>query len=118
MRRYVAFLLALLVLLQASWAAAANYCEHEEVTQQQGVHFGHHAHSHAASDTADKPGAKSLLFAADLEHGHCHLSPIALPAIAALAVAESVDEGPSSDLACRVETFIPEGLDRPNWLRA
>ncbi len=118
MRRCVVFLLALLVLLQASWAAAASYCEHEEVTQRQGAHFGHHAHSHAASETTGKPGAKSMLLAADLEHGHCHLSPIALPAIDALAVMESVDDGPSADLACRVETFIPEGLDRPNWLRA
>lgn len=110
--------LALLVLLQTSWVAAAGYCGHERLTPQQGAHFGHHAHAHEHAEPAGQADGQGKLMAEELQHGHCHLSQLALPVIDTPALAASGELGPCADQACRVDTFIPEGPDRPNWLRA
>lgn len=44
MRKVLAILLISLLSLQASWAAAASYCRHEQGAAAR--HFGHHEHSH------------------------------------------------------------------------
>lgn len=57
MRRFVALLLLVLLPLQAIWAAAAPYCQHEAEAASR--HIGHHQpeHSHApAADAADVHG--------------------------------------------------------------
>ncbi len=118
MRRCIVFILALLVLTQFSWATAASYCGHEETTPKHRPHFGHHAHSHGAEETAGKPAVKSVLLAADLDHGHCHLSPAALAPNDSFVISEPGSTPPSADRPCLVESFVPDGLERPNWLRA
>jgi len=118
MRRCIVFFLTLLVLAQFSWATAASYCGHEETTPKQRTHFGHHPHSHGAEETAGKPAVKSVLLAADLDHGHCHLSPAALAPTYCLVVTVSGCATPPADQPCLVESFVPDGLERPNWLRA
>ena len=117
MRRCIVFFLALLVLAQFSWATAASYCEHEETAPKQRTHFGHHAHSHDADETAGKPAVKSALLAADLDHGHCHLSPVALALNDGFVVVEPLRSAPPADRPCLAESFVPDGLERPNWLR-
>lgn len=118
MRRCIVFLLALLVMAQFSWATAASYCEHEETTPRQSTHFGHHAHSHDVNETAGKPAVKRLLLAADLDHGHCHLSPVALAPNDGFVITEPARSVPPTDRPCLAESFVPDGLERPNWLRA
>ena len=44
MRKVLAILLISLLSLQASWAAAASYCRHEQGAAAR--HFGHHEHQH------------------------------------------------------------------------
>ncbi len=44
MRKLLAILLIMLLSLQASWAAAASYCRHEQDAPAR--HFGHHEHQH------------------------------------------------------------------------
>lgn len=45
MRRFVSVVLMLVLLLQASWSAAAAVCQHEPVAAES--HFGHHVHPDA-----------------------------------------------------------------------
>jgi len=80
MRRIVALLLLVLLPLQAIWAAAAPYCQHEDEVASH--HIGHHLpeHPHAAptaSDAADGPDAHGspddLADEAGSTHGHCHV---------------------------------------------
>ena len=42
MRRFLSVVLMLVLLLQASWSAAAAVCQHEPVALE--AHFGHHVH--------------------------------------------------------------------------
>nr|WP_316640057.1 hypothetical protein [uncultured Roseateles sp.] len=118
MRRCIVFFLTLFLLTQFSWATAAGYCGHEETTPKHGTHFGHHAHAHGAEETAGKPAAKSLLQATDLDHGHCHLSPVALATDDGPAFTATGRFAPPTDRPHLAESFVPEGLERPNWLRA
>ncbi|MEH0164841.1 cobalt-zinc-cadmium resistance protein [Paucibacter sp. JuS9] len=122
MRRCIVFLFALLVLLQFSWATAASYCGHEDSAPKHRTHFGHHAHSHEGDvntgESAGKSSAKSVLQAADLDHGHCHLNQLALAYGEGLLLPPQERSAPPTDLPCVGESFVPEGLDRPNWLRA
>jgi Zn ribbon nucleic-acid-binding protein len=69
--RYFFVLLILFVLpLQWSYAAVANYCQHEEVGAAQN-HMGHHAHQHADKTIEDK-GKKATF--ADLDCPNCQHS--------------------------------------------
>lgn len=68
MRRWFAILLLVLLPLQAIWAAAAPYCEHEQA-QAASKHLGHHEHEHQEVDVGEdeapsKPGAA---------HTDCHV---------------------------------------------
>ena len=73
MRRLFALLLIAFLPFQATWAAAAAYCQHETGTAAQ-AHFGHHEHVHA--DTGDNGGAKKAVHA---DCAVCHM--IALQAV-------------------------------------
>lgn len=77
MRRFVALLLLVLLPLQAVWAAAAPYCQHE--SDATSPHIGHHQpeHAHAtAADAADAANAADALPAqggdAPNPHSDCH----------------------------------------------
>lgn len=74
MRRFVALLLLVLLPLQALWAAAAPYCQHEGDATS--VHIGHHQpeHHHAdasasSSDDGDGPHGGT----GGAEHSDCHV---------------------------------------------
>jgi hypothetical protein len=69
MKSFFAILLLVLLPLNAAFAAAAGYCQHQQETAQ-AAHFGHHAHQHdSAADKADNSGAQI-----DPDCGFCHLS--------------------------------------------
>ena len=69
MRRFLALLLLVLLPLNAAFAAAAGYCQHQKESQQ-ATHFGHHSHQHDRS--ADKLGDTGAQV--DPDCGFCHLS--------------------------------------------
>jgi hypothetical protein len=51
MRRWIAIFFLVLFPLQAVWAAAAPYCQHEQ--EPVSFHVGHHTHEHQGADHAD-----------------------------------------------------------------
>ena len=69
MRTSLAYLLAMALCLNAAFAAAAGYCQHQKESPQ-AVHFGHHVHQHDRS--ADKvPDTGTQI---DPDCGFCNLS--------------------------------------------
>lgn len=56
--------------LQISWAAVADYCEHDQDKAAQ--HFGHHDDEHKAFSTKSDPDKQPGKF--NLGHDHCHMS--------------------------------------------
>lgn len=69
MRRFLALLLLVLLPLNAAFAAASGYCQHQKESSQ-AAHFGHHMHQHDRS--ADKvPDTGTQI---DPDCGFCHLS--------------------------------------------
>lgn len=124
MRRFLLTLLAFLMLAQSSWAAAALCCikEFQASALEAAVHLQGQAHvephePQVLGDDGDEPEARSQEVCA-LGHCHCNHSP--------LAVSPDDDLGASADGAERcppqgcaaARSHIPEGRDRPNWLRA
>lgn len=117
MRRFAALLLLCVFSLQACWAVAASYCQHESAPVA--AHLGHHAHAHQADDAkADAgPGGSgaSGAPAADLDCHACHAhhasvtpAPLAFAAApAALPPPQWVGGALPAPPAARVE--------RPNW---
>ncbi len=69
MRSCLAFLLVILLSLNATFAAAASYCQHQQESPQ-AAHFGHHTHQHDGS--ADKSSDTGTQI--DPDCGFCHLS--------------------------------------------
>jgi hypothetical protein len=69
MMRFLALLLLVLLPLNAAFAAAAGYCQHQKESTQ-AAHFGHHTHQHDSS--ADKAGNSGAQI--DPDCGFCHLS--------------------------------------------
>lgn len=113
MKRLLFVFVLLVIPLQSSWAAVAAYCKHENGVAAK--HVGHHVHKHqgASSDAAGDPprGIDSL----DGDCGFCFLgtmnfvqSSFSLPQ---LDPASSLHETPLRFHP----SFIPKGLDRPNW---
>lgn len=58
MRRFVALLLLVLLPLQAIWAAAAPYCQHE--AEAASHHIGHHQPEHAHAPAVDAADATDV----------------------------------------------------------
>lgn len=52
-----------------------------------------------------------------MDHGHCHLVHAAPASDDALGLAFEGQGAPPTERPCLAESFIPDGLDRPNWLR-
>ncbi|TXI92105.1 MAG: hypothetical protein E6Q34_06735 [Burkholderiaceae bacterium] len=75
MRRWIAIFFLVLFPLQAVWAAAAPYCQHEKGPDAQ--HFGHHAHQHTG-DAEQVPGTDGKQPGAiDNDCSVCHAGCIA-----------------------------------------
>lgn len=130
MRRWFVILLAVLLSVQFGWAAAATYCAHEAGDAALS-HFGHHAGTHADTPSKSvKPdelqkaqtGQKSVTGdqtrLADLDHGHCHLAQVAMGHDADLQIDTNNERGAHYGGEPLRSSHIPDGLDRPDWLRA
>ncbi len=117
MRRWVTILLMFLLPFQFSWAVAAGYCQHEEVS---GVsHFGHHAHQHQADEKASGSAGKHLSknggLVADGDCGFCHLS-LAKPLPEPLVQFDSVARYNADTLIVQAyRSRGPDHPERPNW---
>lgn len=119
MRRWVLCLLSLLLALQFTWAAAAGYCGHEESQPGKATHLGHHAHSHAEqAERGENPAVKAMNHATDMDHGHCHLVHAAPASQSPLGPTFSGQATQPIEQHSLAESFVPEGPERPNWLRA
>jgi len=113
MSRVVAFLLALALLFQASWAVAATYCQHENAPKA-AWHFGHHNHVHKSADGKKEPGG-SLAADDDCVFHHAAqpaIAPTLLDAIAAAAQTAVNPGGPFFSASAPARE-----PDRPQWLR-
>lgn len=75
MRRFFALLILFVLPLQWSYAAVADYCQHEEVVAAQN-HVGHHEHKHIDKTPEDKSKKASF---GDLDCPSCqHSTPAAM----------------------------------------
>ena len=115
MRKIIAILLLSLLPLQASWAAVAGYCQHEQGAATR--HLGHHEHQHhqtqkAASDEASSPINAAADLDCSLGHAGGLVAMLTEPSLSAATLpvadlAASIDPPPSS-----APLDLPE---RPNW---
>jgi len=113
MKRLLLIFLLLAIPFQMSWAAAGNYCQHEEGKAAQ--HFGHHAHPHHTS--SDSKQSKSKLGVSDADCGYCHLSWANLVSTHQFQLTfpkySTIVESP----LLSYRSHIPDRLARPNWRR-
>ncbi len=119
MRRWLALILLVLLPLQATWAAAARYCEH--AAGAGATHVGHHdhgAHGHA-TPAADDTGAEGDAPTSDTapDCGHCHGLGSGLVDRAATAWAPQVADAPAAPADRRQADHAPEQPERPQWAR-
>ena len=114
MRRFVALVLLCLFSLQASWAVAAAYCQHE--SSPDAAHFGHHVHDHATDTAQLEPSDESVgASAADLDCHACHACTACLtPDVTGVALAPN-DASPSGQHDPTLPAPPHEPLDRPDW---
>ncbi|ATE62078.1 hypothetical protein [Thauera sinica] len=112
MRRLAALFLLVLLPLQALWAAAAPYCQHERAPAT--VHFGHHAHEHEASGSGTPamplPGG---------DHGDCHACHGWCSALPVTDEAAHADPGRPMHELGRLHALPsppPSLPERPDWL--
>jgi len=116
MHRLIAIFLLVLLPLQAIWAAAEPYCQHE---QGQGVlHVGHHLHTHHGDGDHDGDAKKTGKASAMADHDHHCCGSLSLvsaetPLIGALPPAELV----AAPLVIYVHFDLPR-IERPQWPRS
>ncbi|RZL04249.1 MAG: hypothetical protein EOP36_01140 [Rubrivivax sp.] len=110
MRRLIAIVLLMLLPVQALWAAAEPYCQHEHDAAAH--HVGHHAHEHHDQDGSDKdPSMASSL--ADHDHHCCaslSLLPCGLSVPGTLPAADFV----APPLATYAQVQVSR-IERPQW---
>jgi hypothetical protein len=118
MRRLIALFLLLVLTLQAPWAVAAAYCQHESAPEAH--HFGHHEHVHAQAQAADatlqgSADAEAADSAADLDCPACHACCAALslhsPGVAPVSTGS---QPPGLDQRL-LPAPPPTPLERPDW---
>lgn len=116
MRRWFTIFLLIFLPLQATWAAAGSYCQHETGVAAQ--HFGHHEHRHQGSQSDEGKAKNSkAVFAVDGDCDFCHPS--------CGAVLTEVSVVPSLPMTTVVIQLDKQNLlsailsppDRPNWQR-
>lgn len=115
-KRLLFALLMLILPLQAVWAAAGFYCQHERGTATATQHFGHHAHQHQAADKNDSGNIPASGFDGDC--AFCHLGCVGV-VTSSLDVPSSAPASPavSPVTPFRLSTFL-EGPERPKWASA
>ncbi|MBI2286207.1 MAG: hypothetical protein HYU79_01875 [Nitrosomonadales bacterium] len=77
MRAYLAFLLAIMLSLNAAYAASVGVCDALEHTSNHAAHFGHHSHEHSDDHAHDEPavdadGGSDISVVSDHHHDHVH----------------------------------------------
>ena len=113
MRRWFIALLTLLVAAQLSWAGAALCCVDELAG-----HTGDTSTSFVASEQAHGAKAGETHPVCETGHCHCHHAGCATPLAERDAVVAPQVLAPEPQVAARLKSHIPAGLERPNWLRA
>lgn len=104
--------------LQAIWAAAMPYCQHEGMSSQ-ARHLGHHqhqAHGDLGGAVADAHGeSESAKGLGSLDHDHhCWSFVSLLPDAQGLPVPPQQTQSVSSPLAV-YSSFDSHRIERPNW---
>lgn len=110
MRRFVALLLLVLLPLQAVWAAAAPYCQHE--SEAQGHHIGHHQPEHAHDTPGDDGGGAT---SAHTDCHTCHGGTVLAQEVRMLQVMAASAQ-PVPTLVHGLPAPPAERPDRPSWL--
>jgi hypothetical protein len=125
MRRWLSFLLLVLLPFQFTWSVAASYCGHESAASTR--HVGHHVHQHvdaavkdakaskASQSSSEAPLKAPAKLTLDTDCGTCHLSAAkSVPGVdAVLPVPAAQVLTPIQ--AARFSTRAPDHPERPNW---
>lgn len=113
MRRLFAIFLLLLFPLQAVWAAAAPYCQHEAAPSS--FHPGHHTHNHVVDLPGEDTDNNAPAGTADIDCDACHAFCGAMPVTPLLLQSVAIPMIPP--VAIYLAPPIPPQLqpDRPNW---
>ena len=106
MSRLLAILVLLILPLQVSIAAAAEYCDLEK--NDTGHHFGHHSHD-GAQDKKDPASKKN----ADKNCAFCNLGCSQAPISFTVSVAAVVQDIPAFRDVPLPDGRPPTGFDRP-----
>ncbi len=116
MRRWIAIFFLVLFPLQAVWAAAAPYCQHEK--EPTSFHIGHHTHEHHGVSNADSADAdKQLLSMDDGDCQACHAFCSALYSDATRTEALAIASTPATTPLIALPTSPQTQPERPNWKR-
>lgn len=148
MRKVLAILLISLLSLQASWAAAASYCRHEQGAAAR--HFGHHEHRHGqhlagsaqqaqaqalheaaappadhaagfvdAGDASDDGSTAASLVGADLDCSVCHAHALAgMPSAPASSALDATVVAGEALIQHLPPSRPQPRPERPDWLAA
>ena len=116
MRRWILIFLLIFLPLQATWAAAGSYCQHESGVDAQ--HFGHHEHRHQtkASDEGKTKTVKSAI-AIDGDCDFCH--PCCGALLVEAQIIPKIVATPSINglRLNRILSAVLSPPDRPDWSR-
>jgi hypothetical protein len=116
-RRGFIVILALLMLVQFTWAASAVCCLDELRSSEAKVQL--RAQALADRDqTQAGYASEGLKHACDVGHCHCHLACVAFGDDLHLGLGAAIRFAPFGHCLELAKSHIPDGLDRPNWLRA
>lgn len=96
--------------VQYSWAVVAVYCQHE---QKEAVHLGHHKHEHEAQNASPQTGGKLLIPHDDCAYCHQACQASLVPASTTIPHSDRLLQ-PDFD-SQSFSSYIPNGLERPNW---
>lgn len=114
MRTGLFLLLALMLSLNAAYAAAVGICDALEHTSSRAGHFGHHSHEHNDVHVHDEPAVDAdgaSFVPADGDHHHACVHPV-FSCLLPGAIGVTPLEGRSPPGASLVSTFIsaPQAL--------
>lgn len=78
MRTCFAFLLAIMLSLNAAYAATVGVCDALEHASSHAGHFGHHSHGHSNDHVHDEPAADAdgASNVPAVDHHHTHVHPV------------------------------------------
>lgn len=114
MRACLSFILAIMLSLNAAYAASVGVCDALEHTSSQAAHFGHHSHEHSDDHAHDEPaadadGSSNIPAVSDHHHAHVHA---AFPCLLSGVIGVTPLEGCSPLISSPASTFIsaPQAL--------